>query len=297
MRIDGPVLIALDGSPRSARTLAWGLDEAERRGASVVLARAYQDPVEYAWGWYPMMGDPGILGEAKEYLADVEDVTRRRYPHLQVSTELLHGAAVPELRDASAEAQLLVVGAGTSDGRPHIGSVATHLAAHGRCPVAVVRPEPPLEHEAIVPPEGRPVVVGVDGSRASLEAAQAAAAAAAARGVGLEVLHARPTVAAPFGTAVEPSLAASDPADPAHRAAREVADTLGAAHPELTVRTTLVDDDPAHALIDAGRHALLVVVGSRGLGSFRGMLLGAVSSHVARSAPCTVLVLHGDRDD
>ena len=39
--------------------------------------------------------------------------------------------------------------------------------------------------------------------------------------------------------------------------------------------------------------AVLLVVGSRGLGAFRGMLLGAVSNDVVRSAPGTVLVVHG----
>ena len=44
-----------------------------------------------------------------------------------------------------------------------------------------------------------------------------------------------------------------------------------------------------HVLI-AG--AVLVVVGSRGLGAFRGMLLGSVSADVVRNAASTVLVLH-----
>lgn len=291
MRTDGPVIIALDGSPRSATTLRWGLDEAERRGAPVVLARAFMEPFEYAWGWY-LMGDTSALNEAKAYLAEQQDVATEQRPNVRVTTSLLHGPTVPELRDASADAQLLVVGVGADRPR-RIGSVAAHIAAHGQCPVAVVRPDPQVEGVQSEENGGRPVVVGVDGSASSLEAAHLAAPMADARGVALEVLHARPTVAAPYGATVPPALAEMAADDPAHDAARRVADGLRARHPGLKVQTTLVDDDPAHALVEASRRAQLLVVGSRGLDAFRGMLLGAVSGHVTRAAECTVLVVHG----
>ena len=56
--------------------------------------------------------------------------------------------------------------------------------------------------------------------------------------------------------------------------------------------TLVVDDDPAHALAHVARGASLLVVGSRGMGAFRGMLLGAVSNEAVRSAPGTVMVVH-----
>ena len=52
-----------------------------------------------------------------------------------------------------------------------------------------------------------------------------------------------------------------------------------------------------HALVAASRTAQLLVVGSRGFGAFRGMLLGAVSNEVVREAMPTVLVLHGGDSD
>jgi nucleotide-binding universal stress UspA family protein len=63
-------------------------------------------------------------------------------------------------------------------------------------------------------------------------------------------------------------------------------------HPDLQVHLDLRDDDPPRALVDAARTAQLLVVGSRGLGAFRGMLLGAVSNEVLRTAEGTVLVVH-----
>jgi nucleotide-binding universal stress UspA family protein len=60
------------------------------------------------------------------------------------------------------------------------------------------------------------------------------------------------------------------------------------------VRVELVDDRPAHALVDASMRSSLVVVGSRGLGAFRGMLLGSVSHEVVRNATGPVLVVPDD---
>ncbi|MDM7854122.1 universal stress protein [Cellulomonas alba] len=293
MRTDGPVVIALDGSLLSDRTLEWGLREAERRGADAVLVRAWTEPDEYALGgWFPTLGDTGDDGEAKDYLDAVLARETARRPDLRITSALLHGQVVPELRTQSDDAQLLVVGPGPSR-RP--GHVAMHLAAHARCPVAVVRDHGESAPGAATGKVGA-VVVGVDGSRASLGAAETAARAANARGAVLRLVHARPTSPAPFGPDYVPPLSDNAATDPAHRSARAVAESLLAHHPDLEVETVLVDEDPARAILAAARGAQLVVVGSRGLGAFRGMLLGSVSHEVVRDAACTVLVEHRDED-
>jgi nucleotide-binding universal stress UspA family protein len=141
--------------------------------------------------------------------------------------------------------------------------------------------------------------VGVDGSPASLGAARTAAREASLRGSPLVVVHARPTIADQFGRGM-PALLPPDPggrvgeSDPTHRAAQDVADELRGRYPRLEVRVDLVDDDPVHALVARSRGADLLVLGSRGLGAFRGMLLGSVSNEVVRGATCTVLVMHDD---
>lgn len=283
MRTDGPVVIALDGSPHSELTLQWGLAEAQRRDARVVLARAYQEPREISqWSWYPVFEDLDFSTEAKEYLEERAEHAAAQHPSLHVETALLHGSEVPQLRALSTDAQLLVVGARGGSARRHVGRVSAHLAAHARCPVAVVRAEAPAGPDA-------PVVVGVDGSPTSVAAAGVAAREAGLRGVGLVLTHARPTYPDPYGSG---PVVVTDEADPAHRAALTLADGLRAAHPGLDVRLHLVDDEPVHALVEAAREAQLLVVGSRGLGAFQGMLLGAVSSDVVRTAATSVLVVH-----
>ncbi|CAN5328490.1 universal stress protein [soil metagenome] len=291
MRADGPVVIALDGSPHSEHTLGWGLHEASLRGADVVLVRSWTDPRDLVeWSWYPLV-DAELDAETTTYLSEKKAVAVDRYPDLTVTTQSIRGSEVPVLRDLSASAQLLVVGARGRAGHVRMGSIAAHLAAHSRCDVAVVRGD-----ETSAPGTGAPVVVGVDGSRASLAAAEAAAREASMRSAPLLVVHARPTIADPYGRgmpALTPRAATDvDVNDPTHRAAQAVAARLRTQHPGLEVRVALLDDDPAHALVAASTDAVLVVVGSRGLGAFRGMLLGSVSTDVVRNAASTVLVLH-----
>ncbi|WP_298460770.1 universal stress protein [uncultured Cellulomonas sp.] len=294
------VVIALDGSEHSTATLQWGVTEALLRGADVVLAHATPDPAGVvALGWYPLALDVDVDVAAQTYLRDVQRLTRRRAPALGVEARLLRGPAVPSLRDLSADAQLLVVGAGAG-GHRQVGSVAAHLAAHARCPVAVVRGRPAGSGTPA------PVVVGVDGSASSLAAAGVAAREAALREVPLVVVHARPVPRDPYaaGRAAPPLLlGAEDDAGTTHESAQQVAQALRQAHPGLEVAVELCDGDPPRVLVRAGASGQLLVVGSRGLGAFGGMLLGSVSSEVVRSATGTVLVVHtraarqGEQDD
>ncbi|WP_019137196.1 universal stress protein [Cellulomonas massiliensis] len=283
MRTEGPVVVAVDGSAHSRRTVDWGLAEAERLGAPAVLVRAFQEPYEYTWGWVAAPG--GAEVEAKEHLARELERAAAEHPRLDVAMEVLHGPTVPQLRARTAGARMLVTGAGERPSK-RIGPVAAHLAAHARCTVAVVRPEPSGG-------AGARVVVGVDGSVPSVAAARVAAREAELRGVPLLVVHARPTTRAPFGAPMElPALSDSDANDPAHRAAAQLTQRLGEEFAGIAIDLRLVDDEPANAVVGAARDAQLVVVGSRGLGAFAGMLLGSVSTQVARTAHCTTMVVH-----
>jgi nucleotide-binding universal stress UspA family protein len=71
--------------------------------------------------------------------------------------------------------------------------------------------------------------------------------------------------------------------------------------PDVDVRTHVIQGRPADVLVDASESAELVVVGSRGRGGFRGLLLGSVSRGVLHRAHCPVAVIrpfeHEDSDD
>ncbi|HEX4815462.1 universal stress protein [Nonomuraea sp. NPDC049480] len=134
------------------------------------------------------------------------------------------------------------------------------------------------------------ILVGVDGSRAGLDAVGWAAREAALRDVPLKVAHAMPRWAYETETGRYAEVAGwmregggSVLAAAEERARRE--------QPKITVETAFLPDDPRAALIAAAVDAELLVVGSHGIGGFRGMLVGSVAHGVAGHAPCDVVVV------
>ena len=132
----------------------------------------------------------------------------------------------------------------------------------------------------------RRVVVGVDGSERSRIALQRAAVEATAHDAVLEVVHAWNFLDQP-GPDFDPDYGETKARV---RIDTFITDVLGVDRPaEATV--TLINDHPSPALVSAADGAFMVVVGARGLGGFRGLLVGSVSQHVMHHAGCPVLVV------
>ena len=69
------------GHEHSAQTLRWGVDEAVRRRASLLLVRAVDDAWQVtAWSWYPVVGSSDVDTEAKAYLEDLATPARGAPP-------------------------------------------------------------------------------------------------------------------------------------------------------------------------------------------------------------------------
>jgi nucleotide-binding universal stress UspA family protein len=60
------------------------------------------------------------------------------------------------------------------------------------------------------------------------------------------------------------------------------------------VTRTVEHDSPARALLARAAAAQLVVVGTRGRGSFRGLVLGSTSQQLLYRSPCPVAVVRAD---
>jgi nucleotide-binding universal stress UspA family protein len=131
------------------------------------------------------------------------------------------------------------------------------------------------------------IVVGVDGSPASLDALQWAVRQASLTGASVEAVTAwhYPTSAGGYAIVAEPDWAAN-----AHLIQElAVKEALGDEATSLVRRVS--QGHPVRVLLDAAAGAELLVVGSRGHGGFTGMLLGSVSEHVVAHSPCAVVVV------
>ena len=79
--------------------------------------------------------------------------------------------------------------------------------------------------------------------------------------------------------------------EPQRRAADMLSDEIAALRPDVPVASQVVEGRPADALTAAAVDADLLVLGSRGLGGFSGLLLGSVSQQCIHHAPCPVVVV------
>ena len=125
------------------------------------------------------------------------------------------------------------------------------------------------------------VVVGADGSEHGIAAVRWAAATAVAYGLPLTVLYARPDALG------EPALVC----EPTGVLGAAVAFARAAA-PDVQIRALQMPDAPVPSLLAVGENADVLVLGSRGIEGFRGLLLGSTTMHVAPYAQCPVVVVH-----
>jgi nucleotide-binding universal stress UspA family protein len=130
---------------------------------------------------------------------------------------------------------------------------------------------------------GQRIVVGVDGSERSLKALEYAAAEADLRGAVLDI-H----------TAYEPGYEFITSEEVQRAMDREIAAAVARVAevaPGVATTSETHEESPANALIEASDGAALLVVGSRGLGGFKGLLLGSVSQKCSLHSRCQVTIV------
>jgi nucleotide-binding universal stress UspA family protein len=137
-----------------------------------------------------------------------------------------------------------------------------------------------------------PVIAGVDGSPQSIAAAHWAAGEALRRGAELHLMHVWPWL--PHVIPGIPSPIALQ-AETRRMLARAQADIV-AEYPELVVETRLVTTDAANALVTATEQAQVLVLGSRGLGGFHGLLVGSTGLETAARSRCPVVLVRRSED-
>jgi nucleotide-binding universal stress UspA family protein len=278
------IVVGVDESDGAAAALRWGVGEGRLRGLPVTAVMAWSHAQQHHFPPAPF--DPAYGEEdARAALDAIVAAALGPADASAVERRTVCDRAVPALLGEAVGADLLFVGARGLGGFDELllGSVGQQCLHHAPCPVAVVRGAEDSE-------TSRHVLVGVDGSPPSRAALAWAVEEARLRSARLTVLRAHlPAYVAELpddGGLVWEQSVAEEAAQAALEAVVDAADTTGVA-----VDRVLVVDRPAQAILAAAAGADLIVLGSRGLGAFKGMLLGSVSHHVTHRATCPVVVL------
>jgi nucleotide-binding universal stress UspA family protein len=287
-----PVVAGLDGSGADRQVARWAAAEAMRRCVLLRLVHAVNvGPYTPATGYIPPQGlFEALEDEGRRWLLAAKAEIGAAYPALPVEVGIQAGHPVEVLIARSEQAGLVVLGSSGAGGLTGAlaGSTALALAAHGRCPVAVVRGPAPGE----VPPEEGPVVVGVDGSPAGDAAVAIAFEEASLRGTHLLAVHA--WTGFESDSEYDTAKRFADDWTSIHTHERQVlAERLAGwqeKYPDVEVRRLVARQRPAPCLLRYATDARLLVVGSRGRGGFTGMLLGSTSRTLIQHATCPVIV-------
>jgi nucleotide-binding universal stress UspA family protein len=141
------------------------------------------------------------------------------------------------------------------------------------------------------------IIVGIDGSERSRHALEWAANEAAVRHAPLTVLTVCQAVSGYWGGPVgyPGDLGHAKQAQDAAQAETDgVLQKAGEDGQPASVTVRAVTGLPAEELLNAAKDADMIVVGSRGAGGFKRLLMGSVSTHITHHAHCPVVVIHSD---
>jgi nucleotide-binding universal stress UspA family protein len=141
------------------------------------------------------------------------------------------------------------------------------------------------------------IVVGVDGSEGSRHALAYALEEARSHGGDVKAIAAWHIPAAAYDTGWAPvSVNPVDFEQNARNALDKAIDESNAAESAVSVTPIVREGQAADVLVAEARGARLLVVGSRGLGGFKGLLLGSVGQQCAQHASCPVAIVpNGNR--
>lgn len=290
----GALVVGIDGSDRDDTCIRYAAGAAQRNNRPMHLLHAQDIAVELAaanpiaargLAFVPdLVLDSGILSRALER-------ARAEWPDLQItgSEPWMH----PEeaLIEASDEAYLIVVGSSRIRGleRLLLGRSALAVSLHARCPVI------------ILPEGGRtdadgPVVLGFDGSEGAREAARRAFWIADVRGTSVRTVTSWYAEVVDGHVVTTPGTPAWEQVESGYRRMVEegLAD-IRAEYPNVDLDIRVVRGPAAEMLARESADASLLVIGSRGRGGFRGMLLGSVSHKVLETATSPVMVIRGKK--
>lgn len=278
MKTDKPIAVATNDSAQSQSAVMWAAHRAERARVPLVIVHVVDD----RW-----MADPypwiKALREAGDKLLQTAARRAREASQVNMSTRLLTGSVGGALGKYSGKASMVVIGSGAGHLGGSLADRALQVAAASKCPVAVVGTQDLAGRHG--------VVVGVDGSEEATQAVAFAAAEADREGQELTVLYAFYGPDPVIDAGLTPTRLAELMVDEERAVLSETAAGLREDYPDLVVHEVLeTHKDPVTALVDTAAEARLLVVGSRGRGGIKRLLLGSTAHGVLKHLPCPTVI-------
>lgn len=283
------VVVGIDGSERDRTCITWAAGAATRAGKGLHLLHAHDVAIELA------ASDPigarglaiGVDVEDDQILPGALSWVQEQWPHLTITVSDPWSSPERALIDASREAHLIVVGSRQVSGLEKLllGRSALAVAMHSTCPVVL------LPDGARTDAEG-PVLVGIDGSPHSQEAAERAFWIAKIRGTSVRGVVGWYLEIVDGMVVTTPGTPAWDAVEDKYRAmVDQVLAPIAQQYPDVPYDIEVRRGPAPDVLTEASAEASLLVMGSRGRGGFRGMLLGSVTHKVIETAACPVMVV------
>lgn len=280
------IIIGVDDSDRSADAVALGAQLARAAGAEIILANAYPFDTMPSRATTPQL-DAHLRDRAMETLLRHFATLRG----VRADLRALPGGSPARGLQALAEregAALIVIGSSHRGGvgRVLAGTTAERLLHGAPCPVAVA----PRGHAERGDGMGS-IVVGYDGGEEATAALTAGLAAGRALHAVVRIVRVVDPSHANILSAMDPLSFAVPPAE-LHRELQAEFEAEVTARPDaVDAEVEFVIGDVVHELAASSRTAGLMIVGSRGYGPARAVLLGSVSGRLVREAGCPVLVI------
>ena len=282
------IIVGVDEAERSKDAVALAAQLARGADAELVLVCAYP---------YDDVPGRGAHTGYREYLREDALTALDRAADRLPEAPGLQRRAVPDVSPARAiqeiatreQASLIVIASSHRGGvgRVLAGTTAERLLHGAPCPVAVA----PAGYAKTADGAIATIAVGYDGSPESEAALTGAVTLARSLGARLRVIEVldvmwmgTPALMSGPGYVMQPD-------DLEERARRHVADKVASLPGDVAAQPQVLTGQPEPLLAEQSEHADLFVVGSRGYGPHRAVLLGSVSGRLVRDAACPVLVV------
>lgn len=290
MSVRDAIVVGVDGSRESLEAAQWAAARAAQSHWELDIVCAYALPSYTAASMdsgFAGVDDDAIEASARSVVEEAAEQVSEY--DVAVSTHVHQGDPTGTLVEISKGVRMIVVGTRGGGGFADrlLGATSSALPAYSHCPVVVV----PRHREGakFIPVER--IVTGVDGSSQSSAALVAAVAEADAWGARLTAVEAIPMASSAGSLAwLPPAVDRSEILADVRSGLRTMCEKAGEGT-DVEIRAHALDGNAAMLLAEFSTAVDLVVVGSRGRGGVRGLLLGSTSQSVLSHSMCPVLVV------